>query len=62
MAGVCALVSVLLTSIMYADNATASLYQQLTGIPMHTDVDREGEREMRHMRQQKKWKDEMGKV
>lgn len=45
---------------MYPDNATASLYQQLTGIPMHTDGDMEWEREDRH-EAAKKWKDEMGK-
>jgi len=38
---VCLLVRVLLASIMYLDNAAASLYQQLTGIPMHTEEDRE---------------------
>ena len=32
---VCVLVKVLHASIMYLDNAAASLYQQLTGIPTH---------------------------
>lgn len=38
------LVGVLPASIMHPDNAAASFYQQLTGIPAHTEEDSESQR------------------
>lgn len=48
------LVGVLLASIMHQDNAAASFYQQLTGVPAHTEEDSRREAKRMELQNRKK--------